>query len=431
MSASAPLALTLPDNCWQQRWADIIRNSKTLESIGFIWDKTAACKSQRRAELFVDWLGTRVGKKTSELELALTPDNPSLITQAFKNNLWCILGQMAATLKHLAIKASGNLVTDVGPWITSFSQLEYLLLAPRGNSLSVRTSLGSLTRLKDLVLSVKQHDLVDNMEDQAALAGAGHNLSLNFPSQHPAWLPASLTALRLECPTLSTLPGCLSGLSGLASLELSTRSMLTNSSLILAHTGVKSLELSGCVPSSFVGQLSAFTRLSALSLSHLPLGAGNGAAVQQQLQQGLTELKQLKQLSLSYCHLGMFPEVVRSLSQLAFLDLSFNPQVTSFPPGDHLRSLELLAADWAAIAPEPSGLQSASALEELCLTDRPPDSDSVARVLRALCAMPQLSAVYFDTGPGTQMTHDVVLALTELARERPTLQFKSLEDCMW
>ncbi len=53
--------------------------------------------------------------------------------------------------------------------------------------------------------------------------------------------------------------------------------------------------------------------------------------------------------------------------------------------------LQLLAADWAAIAPEPSGLQSASALEELCLTDRPPDSDSVARVLRALCAMPQLS----------------------------------------
>ena len=50
------------------------------------------------------------------------------------------------------------------------------------------------------------------------------------------------------------------------------------------------------MPSSFVGQLSAFTRLSALSLSHLPLGAGNGAAVQQQLQQGLTELKQLKQL---------------------------------------------------------------------------------------------------------------------------------------
>ncbi len=58
----------------------------------------------------------------------------------------------------------------MGPWITSFSQLEYLLLAPRGNSLSVRTSLGSLTRLKDLVLSVKQHDLVDNMEASSALS---------------------------------------------------------------------------------------------------------------------------------------------------------------------------------------------------------------------------------------------------------------------
>ncbi len=52
----------------------------------------------------------------------------------------------------------------MGPWVASFSNLEYLLLAPRGNSLAVRSSLAGLTRLKDLVLSVKQHDLVDNME---------------------------------------------------------------------------------------------------------------------------------------------------------------------------------------------------------------------------------------------------------------------------
>lgn len=53
---------------------------------------------------------------------------------------------------------------DVGPWVTSFTQLGYLLLAPRGNSLAVRTSLAGLTRLTELVLSVKQHDLLEPLE---------------------------------------------------------------------------------------------------------------------------------------------------------------------------------------------------------------------------------------------------------------------------
>lgn len=37
-----------------------------------------------RAELFLDWLGTRVGRKTAELELALVPENPALVTQVWK-----------------------------------------------------------------------------------------------------------------------------------------------------------------------------------------------------------------------------------------------------------------------------------------------------------------------------------------------------------
>lgn len=43
------------------------------------------------------------------------------------------------------------------------------------------------------------------------------------------------------------------------------------------------------------------------------------------------------------------------------------------------------------MAPDPSGLQAASQLEELCLTDRPDSSEAVARVLRALGGMPRLS----------------------------------------
>jgi hypothetical protein len=77
-------------------------------------------------------------------------------------------------------------------------------------------------------------------QDHMALAGA-QNLSLDYPAQHPAWLPTSLTALRLECPTLGTLPDCLSTLSGLASLEISTRSLLANPDLILQHMGGCSL----------------------------------------------------------------------------------------------------------------------------------------------------------------------------------------------
>ena len=53
---------------------------------------------------------------------------------------------------------------DIGPWITSFTGLEYLLLAPRGNGLAVRTSLAGLSRLRELVLSVKQHDMADHMD---------------------------------------------------------------------------------------------------------------------------------------------------------------------------------------------------------------------------------------------------------------------------
>lgn len=74
------------------------------------------------------------------------------------------------------------------------------------------------------------------MQDQMALPG-GQDLRLEFPAAHPHWLPRSLTALRLECPTLGALPGCLSTLSALAALEINTRSMLSNAELILHHTG--------------------------------------------------------------------------------------------------------------------------------------------------------------------------------------------------
>lgn len=45
--------------------------------------------------------------------------------------------------------------------------------------------------------------------------------------------------------------------------------------------------------------------------------------------------------SLTYCHLVGFPGVVRTLPHLAFLDISFNPDVVTFPEGEHIRSLEV------------------------------------------------------------------------------------------
>lgn len=54
--------------------------------------------------------------------------------------------------------------TDVGPWVSSFTGLEYLLLAPRGNSLAVRTSLVGLSKLKDFILSVGWGDAESLMQ---------------------------------------------------------------------------------------------------------------------------------------------------------------------------------------------------------------------------------------------------------------------------
>ena len=64
-----------------------------------------------------------------------------------------------------------------------------------------------------------------------------HHIHLTFPNVRGGWLPGSLAMLRLECPTLTTLPGCLTELTALSSLEVNTRRKLTNYSQLLAHTG--------------------------------------------------------------------------------------------------------------------------------------------------------------------------------------------------
>lgn len=48
-----------------RRWADIVRNSKTLESIGFVWDKTPSFSSTRR------WVGLQRSVPACAMSAAL------------------------------------------------------------------------------------------------------------------------------------------------------------------------------------------------------------------------------------------------------------------------------------------------------------------------------------------------------------------------
>lgn len=156
------------------------------------------------------------------------------------------------------------------------------------------------------------------------------------------------------------------------------------------------LELSG--NSHLPSCLSTLTRLRSLEISSVEADADDVDA--DALERALSQLQQLTRLYLWHPDLAASPAALASLTQLHSLYWSPQPQPdAALPPGTWLAQLQAVAASWEVLSRSLPALSGAAGLQILAFTDSVPDADAVCTVLDWAAEQPGLLRLIFAEEP--------------------------------
>ncbi len=206
----------------------------------------------------------------------------------------------APHLRHLSLRH--NELTALPPWITRFTQLEFLDLS--NNALQFLPSeLFELRSLKTLLL---RNNLLDDSSIPKANWGA---------------LVESLETLNLSGNQLETLPESLGELRHLRWLSLGGNRLVRVSSCVQSLSRLEVLYLGGNVLREVPAELGRLSNLTALVLSDNRL---------ESLPSSLGQLSGLRSLSLHGNRLQKLPQEILMLRNLEELSLRNNPLVVRF-----------------------------------------------------------------------------------------------------